>query len=1032
MSYPMSSRMFQQVIFRTISVGFLWVLGCEWCCPSVLLSQSDFDEYESNVRPLLLKHCIKCHGPDKQESDLRLDQSQYWEAGGISGPALLAGRPEQSLVVLAVKKMDPDLSMPPGDEKLSREEVDILERWIRHGAMAPRHVGKHQDQRLDLDEVKEFWSFRPLQPILPPSSESIDTWSRTSIDKFILARLEQAGLTPVLDASRRTMIRRATFDLTGLPPTPEEITSYLEDNSAGAFSKVVERLLASPAYGERWGRHWLDVARYADTAGDGADYPVREAYKYRNWVIDAINRDKPYDQFVREQLAGDILAKQSALEDYADLVTATGFLAIGKRYGYKPSPDYQHLDFADVIDSVGRSLMGLSLGCARCHDHKYDPISAEDYYALYGIFQSTTWAFPGGEEQKRPSQFPATVPVDEINRLEELRSKEIAELQSELKRLQMERKSLDVALFAGGNDLGMEGQIAGKPLQMPWVSSGPVLVQKDAQSPFVNVHPIGSQGVRLSGGLKTDGIRYVFDPGLRADEKAKIFFNIDFRIAVGTGEGVTRFYLGQGVVQSLAVEFSVTESQLFLKNGNQWELVSAIMPGTWYSLQIELDTAGRTYQGTVASAERSTKFVDKKTAPGWNGIADCFICDGFGHKNSPVLVRDVDNVALTDSKMLPVGKVVELPEVTQSQKERLKVISQLIAVQEEANKELLSQPVYPVAYGVSEGEEVNAFLQLRGEPTNVGAEVPRRFIEVLGGQDVRSGEGGSGRLQLADWVASEANPLTARVFVNRVWQWHFGRGLVNTPSDFGSRGEAPSHPALLDWLTRQFISNDWSLKHLHRLIMHSRVYQLSSDEDPRAKERDPENRMHWRFSRKPLDAESMRDAMLAVSGNLDKTASGAHPFPDVESWNFTIHHPFYAVYDTNQRSIYLMKQRNRRHPYLELFDSADPNVSIGKRQQTITPTQALFLMNSEFVHAQASGLARRIATEYPTRSDRIRYAFVLALGKTPTAKEIKSANAFLEAYIQEATASAKVDGQKAAWEAFSRVLLTSNSFLFVD
>ena len=1022
--------------YREIPLTFAKRLLCVLCyglfCPLVLFSQSEFDEYETHVRPLLLKHCVKCHGPDKQESDLRLDAPQYWRVGGISGSALVAGRPEQSLVVIAVKQTDSDLSMPPGDEKLSREEVAILERWIRNGAKAPRDSIKPKDQRLDLEEAKEFWSFKPIQEFLPPSSKAIDAWSRTPIDRFIFARLQQEGLGPVADANRRTLIRRATFDLTGLPPTPEEIASYLEDKSDDAFSKVVDRLLASTAYGERWGRHWLDVARYADTAGDGADYPVREAYKYRDWVINAINSDKPYDQFVREQLAGDILAKNGAGGNYADLVTATGFLAIGKRYGYKPSPDYQHLDFADAIDSVGRSLMGLSLGCARCHDHKYDPISAEDYYALYGIFLSTIWAFPGGEEQKRPSHFPATVPVNEKSEFEDLRSKQIAEFDSEMDRLQVERQSLDAGLSTGGADLGMENQIVGKPLQMPWVSSGPVLVQHDAQSPFVNVHPKGSRGVRLSGGLKTDGIRYVFNPGLRSETNPTIYFNIDFRIASDSGEGVTRLYLGQGVVQSLAVEFSVTESQLFLKNGAQWELVASIEPGNWYSLQIELDTARRMYHGTVASLEASTTFSDKKTAPGWNGIADCFICDGFGHKNAPVLVRDVDNVALTSSKMLAAGQVVKLPEVTQAEKDRLRVIDGLLAGQEEAKKKLLIQPVYPVAYGVSEGDEVNAFVQLRGEPTNVGAEVPRRFIEVLGGQHVPSGEGISGRLQLADWVTSDANPLTARVFVNRVWQWHFGRGLVNTPSDFGSRGEAPSHPRLLDWLTRQFVSNGWSLKRLHRLIMHSRVYQLSSEEDARANERDPENKMHWRFSRKPLDAESMRDAMLAVSDNLDRTTKGAHPFPDVGSWNFTIHHPFYAVYDTNHRSIYLMQQRNRRHPYLELFDSADPNVSIGKRQQTVTPTQALYLMNSEFVHAQAAGLAQRIASEYLSRPDRIRYAFALALGKVPTADEIKSTNAFLDAYIQEATFLAKVDGQKEAWEAFSRVLLTSNSFLFVD
>ena len=1019
-----------QIKPRRFVARLLFVVCYALLSHSAVSAQAEFDDYETNVRPLLIKHCVKCHGAEKQESGLRLDSSDYWLEGGISGPALVAGKPDQSLMLIAVKKTNSDLLMPPGSASLSRDEIEKLEQWILKGAKAPRSDVKIRDQRLTLDEAKEFWSLKPLQNVLPPSSPVIDRWSWNPIDRFVASELQKAGLTPVSAADKRTLIRRATFDLTGLPPTPEEISSYLSDSAENAYSKVIERLLSSTAYGERWARHWLDIARYSDTAGDGADYPVREAYKYRNWVIRAINSDKPYDQFLREQLAGDILAENAGTESYADLVTATGFLAVGKRYGYKPSPDYQHLDFADVIDSIGRSLMGLSLGCARCHDHKYDPITAEDYYGLYGIFQSTTWAFPGGEEQKRPSDFPATVPPQEMQRLTDLRKEELASVVSKMEQLQSERGKLDVGSRAGGRDLDLENQRLGQPLQSPWVSSGPVLVQKDAQSPFVNVHPKGSQGVRISGGLKTDGIRYVFDPGLRAEENTKIHFNIDFRITADTEAGVTRFYLGQGVVQSLALEFSVTDSHIFLKNGSEWELLAPIKAGEWYSLQVEIDTGDRNYHGTVASRKESTSFLNKKTAPEWNGIADCFICDGFGHKEGVVLSRDIDNVALTSLELLPSGRMFEVPELTENELERLNEIEQLLGRLDGVKQKLLLAPVYPVAYGVSEGQEVNAFVQLRGEPDNVGDEVPRRFIEVLGGHEVP--DGGSGRLQLADWITSERNPLTARVFVNRVWQWHFGRGLVDTPSDFGTRGEKPSHPKLLEWLTGQFIKNNWSLKYLHRLIMHSRVYQLSSEDDARAMESDPENRLHWRFARKPLDAESMRDAMLAVSGNLDRTMPGAHPFPDVGTWNYTIHHPFHAVYDTNHRSVYLMQQRNRRHPYLELFDAADPNVSIGKRQQTITPTQALYLMNSEFVHAQAHRLAHRVAIKYPSRPERIRYAFELALGKSATTEEIRSATEFLASYILELGSPKEGDAQKQAWEAFSRVLLTSNEFLFVD
>lgn len=999
---------------------------------AVVIGQTEFDDFESNVRPLLVKYCIQCHGPEKQESDLRLDGPAYWEKGGISGSALIPGKPSESLIIRAVGKEDPDLAMPPGDTALDQNEIEILKEWIRQGAKAPRITSHTEDQRLDIDEAPEFWSFMPVKSVTPPTSETIDAWSWTPIDNFVFARLQEHGLKPVGEASRRTLIRRATYDLTGLPPTPHEIHSYLNDNSSNAFAIVVERLLASDAYGERWGRHWLDVARYADTAGDGADYPVREAYKYRDWVINAINSDKPYDQFLREQLAGDILAKGSEGNEYRDLVTATGFLAIGKRYGYKPSPDYQHLDFADAIDSVGRSLMGLSLGCARCHDHKYDPVSAEDYYALYGIFQSTNWAFPGGEEQKRPSQFPATIPIVEVERLQQLREQELERHDNKVAELVNERRTLDVQWRAGGPDLGLEKQTLGMPLQAPWVSSGPVKVHEDAQSPFINVHAKGTRGVRISGGLKTDGIRYVFEPGLRVDSNPKMYFNLDFRIAADSKEGVSRFYLGQGVVQSLAVEFSVSSSRLFLRNGSEWEGVASITPGKWYSLQIEIDSTDKIYRGTVNATDSSVAFAGKKTAPGWNGIADCFICDGFGHEEGPVLIRDIDNVALIDVELLPVGKKVAVAEISDADAVRVAQIDKQLSELEETRARLTAKPIYPVAYGVSEGSKVNAYVQLRGEPENVGVEVPRRFLEVLGGEMVPENSEGSGRLELANWIASARNPLTARVFVNRVWQWHFGRGLVNTPSDFGYRGEKPSHPALLDWLTAEFVRSGWSLKQLNRSIMLSHVYQLSSEEDLAAKEVDPENVMHWRFTRRPLDAESMRDSMLALSGNLKRTVPGPHPFPDVDSWGFTIHHPFHAVYESNHRSVYLMQQRNRRHPYLELFDSADPNVSIGKRQQTVTPTQALYLMNSEFVHAQAQGLATRILEKYESDEERVKYAFELVHGLNATDVDMQFANVFLESYRTELIKQDAVEIEQSVWEAFSRVMLTSNNFLFVD
>jgi len=886
---------------------------------------------------------------------------------------------------------------------------------------------------MSLEDARKFWS---LQPVVRPDVPNLEAnaWEKTAIDAFVSEALKQRGMLPVGDADRRTLIRRATFDLTGLPPTPEEIDRFLSDTAENAFETLIDRLLDSPAYGERWGRHWLDVARYADTAGDGADYPVREAGKYRDWVINAFNRDKPFREFVREQIAGDILARTGSKELYADRVTATGFLAIGKRYGYKASPDYQYLDFADVIDSLGRSLLGLSLGCARCHDHKYDPVSAADYYALYGIMQSTQWAFPGGEEQKRPAHFPALVPPEAVADLERAKAAELSRLDSEIALLKRERSKFSPGWRAGGTDLDFESQKAGGRPGKPWVSAGPIEVTTDAQSPFSHVHPTGRQGIHIGSGKATDGLRYVFESGLRATPGTQMHFTVDFRSsATSKQSGAYRFYLGRGVVQSLAVECSITSTEFAIRNGTQWETIRQITPGQWYTLQLTIDAAKKTCSGTVGRPDDLTVFQNRQTGPGWDGVIDCFICDGFGHVPGAACSRDLDNFGLQETPFGAPGTGPVLPrKVTSDASQRLTEVDADIKVLEKRRQLAAARAVYPVAYGVAEGTPVNARIQQRGEPHRPGEEVPRRNLEVLGGDVVRDGAG-SGRLELADWMTRPSNPLTYRVFVNRVWQWHFGQGLVATPSDFGLRGERPTHPELLDWLSSEFAASGWSVKSLHRLIMKSRTYQLASVDHSENQAIDPQNRWLWRYARRPLDAESIRDAMLAVSGRLDRTIPESHPFPAVDTWGFTIHAPFHAVYDSSHRSVYLMVQRNRRHPYLALFDAADPNQSVARRQPTTTPAQALFLMNSPFVHDQARGFAQRIAAVAGHDSARVSWAFEAAHGRLPEASVIHDAVKFVAAYRRK-SAGRDPAGRREfpEWSALARVLLTSNSFLYVD
>ncbi|HVW02036.1 MAG TPA: PSD1 and planctomycete cytochrome C domain-containing protein [Planctomycetaceae bacterium] len=1000
--------------------------------------ESAADHIEKRIRPLLIKRCEGCHSAAKGKTSggLALDTRDGWLKGGDSGPAIAPSKPAESLLIRAVKYEEDGPQMPPSDKggKLPAAEIAALVEWVERGAVDPR-TSEARLGGMTVAEARHWWAFQPLQPVQPPEVNE-QAWPVNAIDQFVLATLEQKGLQHIGPADKRTLIRRVTFDLTGLPPSPEEISAFLKDDSPRAWADLIDRLLASPAYGERWGRHWLDVARYADTAGDGADYPVREAVKYRDWVIQALNADRPYDRFVQEQIAGDILARMAPESEYANHVTATGFLAIGKRYGYAPNPDFQHLDFADVIDSVGRSLLGLSIGCARCHDHKYDPVTTNDYYALYGIFQSTKWAFPGGEEHKRPANLPPLVPAEEAERCRQAQAAEIARIDGEINRRKRERAKLDGKSFAGGVDLGIEGQALEKPPAAPWFTAGPNLVHNEAQSPYTHTHPAGTRGLRVGTGGEHDGVRYVFDNKLRATPGQPIHFTIDFRTVAPTDKtGAYRFYLGRGVLESTAVECSLTPTEFAIRNGNQWEILRKLEPGTWYTLQLTLDFEKKICSGVVGKPGDLTSFGDKGLNANWDGIADTFFCDAIGHIAGPAPVRDLDNLGLQFEAFGAPGSgpVVPAPAPADAKDQLARLDTELAQLTKQREAES-ARVAYPVAYGVSEGTPVNAKVQKRGEPDQPGDEVPRRFLEVLGGDALPAGHAGSGRLELAQWITRSSHPIAARVIVNRVWQWHFGRGLVPTSSDFGIRGEHPSHPELLEWLTAEFIRSGWSLKALHRLILQSRTWQLASNDDAANLQADPGNRWLWRYSRHALDAESLRDAMLAVSGRLNRSIPGEHPFPPVASWGFTIHAPFHQVYDSDHRSVYLMVQRNRRHPFLALFDAADPNQSVAERLPTTTPTQTLFLMNSSFVHEQSQGLARRLLAQAGDDAARVRFAFELVEGRAATESEIRDAVAFVTAYRQKLVGQGQAEDQAAtaAWAALGRVLLTSNAFLFVD
>ncbi len=776
--------------------------------------------FESRIRPLLVDKCYSCHSKDAVElgGDLLLDSRAGIAKGGATESVMIPGDPDNSLLMKAVGYKNADLKMPP-DEKLGEDQIADLAHWIRMRAPDPRSedtaaVVKARTE-IDWEKARDFWSLRPLSATEPPMVND-SGWPKSPIDKFIAAKLDAVGLLPARDANKRTLIRRATFDLIGLPPTPGDIESFLEDDSPEAFANVIDRLLRSTQYGERWGRHWLDVVRYADTAGDNSDFPIPQAHLYRNWVIDAFNRDLPYDQFVREQLAGDLLVGATESENRSRII-ATGYIANSRRFGSRVEDYPWHLTIEDTIDNLGRTFLATSINCARCHNHKFDPVTTEDYYALYGVFHSTRYPWPGIELEQKQRDFVAFADPSKVERIEAERLKSQKEFDEIVK---LARKNRDAA-------------------------------KGDAQK--------------------------------------------------------------------------------------------------------EDDRKGLEEQ--VKKAE--------------------------------------DDARVHAAKPLP----------------------------------------YETFYAVAEAKNIeDVAVQLKGDPMKTGEVVPRRFLKVLHGEPFAEHAQTSGRLQLAHWIVDHKNPLTARVMVNRIWLYHFGKALVATPNDFGRHGHAPTHPDLLDWLANQFIESGWSIKAMHRAIMLSHTYLMSSERDPIAVDLDPSNNLFSSYPRHRLDAESIRDTLLSLGGNLDPTPGDAHPFPPQTEWKFTQHNPFKAIYETNRRSVYLMTQRIQRNQYLSIFDGADPSMSTPTRQVSTTPLQALYLLNDKFVHEQAAAIAKRLVSEPGDNDSKINRIWLLMFGRMPAAEESAMAIGFLS-NAHAAFSSSGIEDQQLdveSWQSFVRSLVRTNEFVYLD
>ena len=818
---------------RTTSLAlFLSALLSATLLSAEKLPREHLQFFESKVRPLLVQHCYKCHAEDSEtiQGALVLDSKQGWEMGGDNGAAIVPGAPDESLLIQAVRYEE--MEMPPKG-KLSDSEVATLEQWVKMGAPDPRDKDTTGliKREIDIEQGRNYWAFQPPKSQSPPKVQNA-SWPVKDLDNFVLAKLEAEGINPVADARPEILLRRLYFDLIGLPPTPEQVADFVAKCEASntkpnggipldVLEEVVDQLLASEQFGQRWGRHWLDVARYAESTGMERNVTFPAAWRYRDYVIASFNSDKPYDQFIQEQIAGDLLPGTND-KNRDERLIATGFLAMGPKSLNERDRNVFVMDVVDEqIDVTTRAVMGVTVSCARCHDHKFDPFPQTDYYALAGIFRScdTLYGATGGQGNRQPSSLiPLGADEEEKAEAPPANQQRLAQLNKQIKQV---RESLQ----------GTEDKKTKKQLQR-----------------------------RL-----------------------------------------------QQLQQQLA--------------------------------QVKNPKKGKNNGAKLPSGPSAMGVVD-------DNIADCR-------------------------------------------------------------------------------------LHLRGNVETLGDEVPRGFLQVVSFQSQPSvNEEQSGRLELAQYLTASDNPLTARVMANRVWHWLFGQGIVRTVDNFGEMGERPSNPELLDHLATRFVQQDWSVKQLVREIVLSRTYRLASDHDENSFAKDPENLLTWRQNHRRLDAESIRDAMLFISGQLEEKPATSSPVAKMVGVNVEqqASQLKQAGERFQHRSVYLPILRNALPEVLAVFDFAEPSIIVGRRQVTTVPSQALFMMNSDFVVAQSDALAKRLLANDKLDADqRIRRAYRLTLCRPPSADELTRTQQFLNSFAGDAE-KPTAD----AFSAFCQALLASAEFRYIE
>ncbi len=1082
-------------------------------------SPGDAAFFEQRIRPVLVEHCQECHSAEskKLKGGLRLDTRSGLRHGGDTRAAVVPGDTARSLLLDAIGYRNADLQMPPKG-RLPDAVIADFTAWIAAGAVDPRDeaASASTPAPTKAQSATNHWAFQPIANSPVPASGA--DRSGHPVDRFLQVRLKQEGLAISPAADRRTLIRRATYDLTGLPPTPEEVAAFLADTGPDPFGRMIDRLLASPRYGERWGRWWLDLARYADTNGQDENKVMANAWRYRDWVIRAFNENLPFDQFITHQLAGDLLPTNGVPQaEVFRRWTATGFLVLGPKMLAEQDKPKLVMDLVDEqIDVTTRAFLGLTVGCARCHDHKFDPIPTRDYYALAGIFKSTRTMANLGFVSKFNERPVAT--SDDLARIEAAKAHAAAAqkaVDDALERghdlLHREASELFPRLLAGVASSNRPAGLTPRwtnaftRLQTLWnrdpaadpvsrelhrLVSNPIRLQAFAAWPpapipgRIESMPMPVPG-RVGGAFEATGKNSLELPHSDPLEPAQLTVEVWVRAPEFPKTGDARRWLVSKNANeeveghyALMLDAGRAGAMLNIGGGREheyavWSADGLLKPGKWHHLAFTYDSsmlrlfvdgtpAGETAvnrprvpgQGPLVLGRRADRFIHFKGRLDEARVySRALSADALKHHfEHPEAVGTDPSTAAKE----PVVARWEFNEIAPEQREPLEFATaretlwenpQLFGIPKEPRSEFSAalrdeltalertrdaakaevSDVAPLALAVEDDKPVDLPVHVRGSHLNLARDpVPRGFIRVASARNTLSPPPDrSGRLELARWLTDDTHPLTSRVIVNRLWQAHFGDGLVRSSDNFGLRGDAPTHPELLDWLATQFRASGWDVKRMHRLLLTSDAWKqggagaVSSSVRETALQHDPENRLLWHFPRQRLEAEMVRDALLAVSGRLDAAMGGT-----LVNWKNDDYAPEDKVSATStRRSVYLPIVRDRVFDVFTLFDFANPSVGTARRIPTVVSHQALFFLNSPLVKESAQSWSRQLAASAPSNpADRIARAYAQAFGRPPTAAETARALEFIRSMSSRS--------ESAAWTAWCQMLFAANEFVY--